>query len=124
MEVVMTDAIKLIHPAKVDEAVKITRLLGNKTRIQILYLLEQKQFNVTELQNILKIEQSSLSHQLHELREYQLISQARVGKSIYYRLTDPHILNTIDSILAHTDHVLANRNHNGELVNQVIEDEK
>lgn len=114
------DSIKLIHPAKLDEAVKIARLLGNKTRIQILYLLEQKQFNVSELQAILQIEQSSLSHQLKELRDYQLISQKRVGKSIYYQLTDPHVITTMNSILAHTDHVLAGRAHDGELVNQEV----
>jgi DNA-binding transcriptional ArsR family regulator len=112
--------IKMIYPAKVDEAVKIAKLLGNKTRIQILYLLEQQKFNVTELQNILQIEQSSLSHQLQELKAYQLISQERVGKSIYYELTDPHILNTIDSILAHTDHVLENRNHDGQKINESV----
>ncbi|PWG00447.1 ArsR/SmtB family transcription factor [Levilactobacillus bambusae] len=107
---------RLIHPAKLDEAVKIAKLLGNKTRIQILYLLEQQQFNVTELQEILHVEQSSLSHQLKELRDYQLISQQRVGKSVYYQLTDPHILATMDAILAHTDHVLQGRAHDGQPV--------
>lgn len=115
------ESINLIHPAKLDEAVKIARLLGNKTRIQILYLLEQKQFNVSELQEILQIEQSSLSHQLKELRDYQLISQQRVGKSIYYQLTDPHVITTMNSILAHTDHVLTGKAHDGEPVNGTIE---
>ncbi|WP_372791428.1 ArsR/SmtB family transcription factor [Lentilactobacillus sp. SPB1-3] len=115
------DTIHLIHPAKLDEAVKIARLLGNKTRIQILYLLKQRQYNVTELQNILQIEQSSLSHQLKELRDYQLISQKRDGKSIYYQLTDPHIISTMDSILAHTDHVLTGIRHDGVVLDQEIE---
>ncbi|GAY72415.1 ArsR/SmtB family transcription factor [Lentilactobacillus kosonis] len=115
------DSINLIHPAKLDEAVKIARLLGNKTRIQILYLLEQRQFNVSELQEILQVEQSAISHQLKELRDYQLISQKRVGKSIYYQLTDPHILNTMDSILAHTEHVLAGRRHDGKPVDQEVQ---
>lgn len=109
--------IKLIHPAKLDEATKIAKLLGNKTRMQILYLLEQNKFNVTELQEILKIEQSSLSHQLRELRDYQLINQVKIGKSIYYELMDPHILNTMKSILDHTEHVLTGRDHGGKKLN-------
>jgi len=115
------DKIHLIHPAKVDEAVKIARLFGNKTRIQILYLLKQRQFNVTELQKILQIEQSSLSHQLKELRDYQLISQKRVGKLIYYQLTDPHTISTMDSILDHTDHVLIGIRHDDVLLDQEIQ---
>ncbi|QBO36680.1 ArsR family transcriptional regulator [Periweissella cryptocerci] len=111
---------KLIPADMLDEATKIARVLGNKTRIQILYLLEQDKLNVTELQGILGIEQSALSHQLQELRAYQLINQERKGKSIYYELTDLHILTTVNSILHHTEHVLLNRDHDGKLLKNDI----
>ncbi len=88
----MKEKLNLIYQAKLDEISKIAKVLANSTRVQILYLLEQSELNVSELTDILKIEQSNVSHQLQRLRDYQLISQKRKGKSIYYSLDDPHII--------------------------------
>ncbi|MFT8324495.1 ArsR/SmtB family transcription factor [Oenococcus sicerae] len=117
----MSETLKLIHQAKIDEAAKIAKVLANPTRIQILNLLGQSRLNVSELIQALGSEQSTVSHQLQKLRAYELISQERIGKSIYYQLDDPHIIDTLNQLLAHVDHVLLGEDHSGRHVSKSID---
>ncbi|MDR3189597.1 MAG: metalloregulator ArsR/SmtB family transcription factor [Lactobacillaceae bacterium] len=117
----MSTKLTLIHQAKLDEAAKMAKILGNPSRMQILYILEQQTLNVTELSTALDIEQSQMSHTLKYLRDHQLISQERRGKSIYYTLDDPHIMSTMTQLLKHAEHVLANCDHTGAAVDHTVE---
>lgn len=117
----MKEKLNLIYQAKLDEISKIAKVLANSTRVQILYLLEQSELNVSELTDILNIEQSNVSHQLQRLRDYQLISQKRKGKSIYYSLDDPHIITTLNQLMNHVDHILLGRKHNGQLIDNTCD---
>jgi len=104
-------AIKPINNDLLSESQKILKMLSNPTRLQMLYILEQKELNVTEIVNLLDLEQSVVSHQLALLREYQLVSAHRIGKANYYQLDDPHILDVINETLEHADHVMRGKKH-------------
>ncbi|AQY70576.1 transcriptional regulator [Lactiplantibacillus plantarum] len=103
--------IKIIAPDLLNESQKILKLLSNPTRIQMLNVLEQKEMNVSELVELLGVEQSVISHQLALLKNYQLVSSHRVGKANYYQLDDPHILDVINETLEHADHVMRGKKH-------------
>ncbi|MQS52122.1 ArsR/SmtB family transcription factor [Companilactobacillus mishanensis] len=103
--------LKMIDSKLLDESEKIMKMLSNPVRFQMLNLLEQQQMSVSELTNVLDLEQSAVSHQLALLREYQLVSATREGKSNYYQLDDPHILDVINETLEHADHVLRGKKH-------------
>lgn len=105
------DDIKLINSQLLDEAQKIMKVLSNPTRIQMLNILEQQELTVNQIVELLNLEQSAVSHQLALLREYQLVSTSRDGKSNYYRLNDPHILDVINETLEHADHVMRGKKH-------------
>lgn len=87
------------------------KLLSNEKRIRILYLLENHTLNVSEISEQLDLPQPSVSHQLALLRKYQLVQYHRDGKQIFYTLDDPHIIEVVNDMLAHVQHILKHRDH-------------
>ncbi len=71
-----------------DEILVKLDALANKTRLKILLLLLQEDLCVCELQEILKIEQSRLSHQLRILRYLGLVETKKKGKWIIYSVDE------------------------------------
>lgn len=64
------------------------RLLADGTRIRILHLLEQEPLTVAELQELLRLGQSSVSSHLSKMKQAQLIHAVSEGASHRYRLRD------------------------------------
>ena len=67
-----------------EKFVKLCRALSDETRLRIYLLLLNSELCVCELVNILKMEQSRISHSLRILKESGLIDNQREGKWIIY----------------------------------------
>jgi len=70
--------------------------LSDPTRIFILYALNERSLNVTELTNELGLPQPTISRHLKVLRERGLVFTERQGTVITYHLTDQRIIQAMD----------------------------
>lgn len=77
------------------ELIEIFKALSDPTRLRIVRLLMEGELCVCELENILGISQSSISHQLQILRGAYLVKDRRMGKWVVYSLEDNPYLSTL-----------------------------
>ena len=70
--------------------------LSDPTRIFILYALNERPLNVTELTNELGVPQSTISRHLKVLRERGLVYTERQGTVITYHLADQRVTQAMD----------------------------
>ena len=66
------------------------KAMGDGTRLGILHALSLSEMCVCDLAAVLGMSQSSVSHQLKYLRQMRLVASRRVGKVVYYALSDHH----------------------------------
>ncbi len=76
-----------------EKFIKIFKALSDEARLRIYLLLTQGEFCVCEIVNILKIEQSRVSHCLRILKEAELVNNRRDGVWIIYS-ANPEMLNS------------------------------
>ncbi len=79
---------------------RVCTALGDPKRVMLLYVLDGKPRNVTELAAELDIPQPTLSRHLSILRERSLVKTQREGTSIYYSLADHRVIDALDLLRA------------------------
>jgi len=105
---------RIIHDDKVREAQKralddeVTddlcqtfKVLGDASRLKILWALEYQEMCVCDLAAFLGITESAVSHQLRLLRTLRLVKNRRDGTILYYRLADDHVSELVRVALEH-----------------------
>ena len=80
------------------------KVLGDETRMKIIYALSHEELCVTDLAAALEMTQSAVSHQLKLLRMANQVKSRRGGKSIFYSLDDQHVLDILQEALTHIQH--------------------
>ena len=83
------------------DVAELFKNFSDSTRIRILYCLIDNERNVSEIANLLNMNQSAISHQLRILKNSKLIKNRRDGKTIYYSLNDDHVRNIISQGIEH-----------------------
>lgn len=69
-----------------DQITQTMKLLGDKTRLRILRLLEEQECCVCELTGIFQASQPSISQHLRKLKDAGLVKENRKGKWIFYSI--------------------------------------
>lgn len=91
-----------------DEAGALTehfRLLGDPTRVRILYaLLEAGELCVSDVSAVVDAPETSVSHALRLLRTAGIVKARRSGRMIYYALDDAHVRTLLDVSRKHVLH--------------------
>lgn len=71
---------------EVEKAAQILKLLGDKTRLSMMKLLQTNECCVCELVEIYKASQPSISQHLRKLKDIELVREKRKGQWIFYSL--------------------------------------
>lgn len=77
------------------------KILGDSTRIKILYVLFEAEMCVCDIAQLLNMSMSAISHQLRVLKQFQIVKYRREGKTVFYSLIDNHIRNIINQGMEH-----------------------
>ncbi|MEC7472883.1 MAG: metalloregulator ArsR/SmtB family transcription factor [Pseudomonadota bacterium] len=84
--------------ANAASASALLKALANPDRLLLLCQLSQGERSVSELEQLLGIQQPTLSQQLGVLRREGLVATRREGKLIHYRISSPEALAVIATL--------------------------
>jgi len=73
-----------------DQAAMILKLLGDKTRLTMVKILDHHDCCVCEFVEIFKVSQPSISQHLRKLRDLGLVKEERRGQWIFYSINKKH----------------------------------
>lgn len=79
----------------------IFKMLSDPTRLKILSALFVSEMCVCDLQEVLEVSQSAISHQLSNLKQTRLVKSRKSGKNVFYSLNDNHIAQIFKQTLEH-----------------------
>jgi len=82
--------------------VNLFKALANPVRYQILKLLANEEYSVTEMTNILRRDISNISRNLTVLRQNQLVQYRTEQNQVYYRIKKKEVL----SLLEHANEIV------------------
>ncbi len=77
------------------------KILGDSTRLKILWALDRHEMTVTEISTLLGMTKSAVSHQLKTLKDNKLVNYRKQGKNAIYELDDLHISTIIETAQIH-----------------------
>ncbi|ASB49071.1 MULTISPECIES: ArsR/SmtB family transcription factor [Marinilabiliaceae] len=91
--------IKDLDPQILEKAASMLKAIAHPMRIAILSHLEDgKRLTVTEIHQLLNIEQSTTSHHLGILKDKGVLASQRDGKNTFYFLKHESLRNIIDCV--------------------------
>ena len=91
-----------MEQAKIEETAVILKLLGDKTRLSMLRLMQLKDCCVCEFVDIFQMSQPAISQHVRRLKEAGLVNERRSGKWIIYSLNQENIYySLLQDVLNH-----------------------
>lgn len=72
---------------------KIYKILANAIRLQILNTIKKESASVEELTQITGLKKPNVSQHLSILRRYDLVVTVKKGRTVYYQIRDPRIID-------------------------------
>jgi DNA-binding transcriptional ArsR family regulator len=92
------------NDAELALAVETFKLLGDVTRLRILWALLHGEHSVTELASHVGAQVPAVSQQLAKLRAARLVRVRRQGTRLFYAAEDDHVLGLMEQAIFHTGH--------------------
>lgn len=80
---------------------ELFKVFGDSTRIKILSALSDGELCVCDISTAVGMTSSAVSHQLKILKNAELVSFRRDGKTVFYALADDHVNTMLEQGLEH-----------------------
>lgn len=97
-EVIMSEAFYM-KIGDYERPADILRMLGHPMRLMIVReLILKGSLNVSELQKLLRVPQSTMSQQLTKLKQFKMVSYERKGNEMYYLVNDEKVIESMKRI--------------------------
>lgn len=77
------------------------KVLGDSTRAKIMWALDESEMCVCDIAVLLNMTKSAISHQLHSLKQANLVKHRKEGKIVFYSLADDHVKDIFEKGLEH-----------------------
>ena len=90
-----------IPPVVAQRLAAVFKSLSDPTRLRIISLVSEREYCVTDLVAALGMEQSTISHQLRDMRVAGWVRYRREGRHVFYALDDEHVRALYRQALAH-----------------------
>lgn len=76
----------------------IFKALAHSRRLEIIYLLNQKELVVSDIYQMLDLPQANISQHLQILKEQNIVDAQKVGKQIFYKLSSKKYIEIADMV--------------------------
>ena len=91
-------------PEVVERAASMLRLVGEPTRLTILWALAQGETNVGCLAELAGATPTAVSQHLSRLRLAGVVTTRREGTYVYYSIANPHLTRLLVDAVEHSAH--------------------
>ncbi len=96
---------RMIPDEEAHQLTELFRLLGDPTRVRILYALaEVGELCVCDIAAVVDAPETSVSHALRLLRASGVVRNRKSGRMVYYSLDDVHVRMLLDVSAEHLRH--------------------
>ena len=97
-----TQTAKVPAPAQEEfrSAVGMLKLLGDETRLRVIWALLGGEHSVNELAELVGAQPAAVSQHLAKLRLARLVRSRREGTRIYYVVDDAHVRRLVEEVLS------------------------
>ncbi|MBJ7324269.1 MULTISPECIES: helix-turn-helix transcriptional regulator [Nocardiaceae] len=96
------------HPdhARLEAATDTFRMLSDRTRLHLLWLLSHGPADVTELTTRTDASRTAVSQHLAKLRFVGMVETQKSGRNVVYTLADGHLARLVREGLNYADHTI------------------
>jgi len=91
-----------LSTVEIEKAATILKLLGDKTRLTMLKMLDTHDYCVCEFVEIFKVSQPAISQHVRKLKDAGLVRETRRGQWIIYSLNrESDVISFVRSLINH-----------------------
>lgn len=82
---------KLLKEDTLIDISELFKVFGDSTRVKIINALLENKLCVSDIAYLIKSTPSAVSHQLRILKSAKLVKKQKIGKVVYYEVSDNHV---------------------------------